>query len=196
MAGTTMSSDRSSVSDEELLQALEGQDLEALEELYDRHSRTAMAIAYRVLGDQKLSEDVVQEAFLAVWRQSNSFRPNRGSARAWLYSIVRHRAIDMTRGRTFVNERMSLDEIGFEPQQPDVWYQVSANLDNLRVKQAVDTLPEEQREAITLAYYGGQTQREIAERTGVPLGTVKGRMRLGLQKLRSMLIDSESGESD
>lgn len=191
-----MSTDRSLVSDEELLQALEEKNLEALEELYDRHHRTALAIAFRVLGDTKLSEDVVQEAFLAVWRQSDSFKPDRGSARTWLFSIVRHRAIDVTRGRTFINERMSLDEINFEPRQPDVWNQVSDSLDNQRVKQAVDTLPDAQREAITLAYYGGQTQREIAEKTGVPLGTIKGRMRLGLQKLRSMLVESEPGDSD
>lgn len=191
-----MSTDRSLVSDEEFLQALEEKNLEALEELYDRHHRTALAIAFRVLGDTKLSEDVVQEAFLAVWRQSDSFKPDRGSARTWLFSIVRHRAIDVTRGRTFINERMSLDEINFEPRQPDVWNQVSDSLDNQRVKQAVDTLPDAQREAITLAYYGGQTQREIAEKTGVPLGTIKGRMRLGLQKLRSMLVESEPGDSD
>ena len=191
-----MSNDRSLISDEELLQALEENNLEALEELYDRHHRTALAIAYRVLGDQKLSEDVVQEAFLAVWRQSGSFKPDRGSGKAWLFSIVRHRAIDVTRGRTFINERMSLDEINFEPRQPDVWHQVSADLDNQSVKHAVDALPDEQREAITLAYYGGHTQREIAEKTGVPLGTVKGRMRLGLQKLRSMLAGSEPGGSD
>ena len=91
-----------------------------------------MAIAYRVLGDQKLCEDVIQEAFQAVWRQSNSFRPDKGSARAWLFSIVRHRAIDVTRGRTFINERMSLGEINFEPRQPDVWHRVSASLDNQR----------------------------------------------------------------
>ena len=91
---------------------------------------------------------------------------------------------------------MSLDEINFEPRQPDVWHQVSASLDNQRVKQAVDTLPGEQGEAITRTYYGGQTQREIAEKIGVPLGTVKGRMWLGLQKLRCMLIDTESRDSD
>ena len=91
---------------------------------------------------------------------------------------------------------MSLDEINFEPRQPDVWHRVSAGLDNQRAKQALETLPDGQREAITLAYYGCQTQREIAEKTGVPLGTVKGRMRLGLQKLRSMLKDTGSGDSD
>ena len=109
---------------------------------------------------------------------------------------MRHRAIDITRGRTFINERISLDDINFEPRQPDVWHQVSASLDNQRVKQAVDALPNEQREAISLAYYGSQTQREIAENTAVPLGTVKGRMRLGLQKLRSMLVETEPGDSD
>ena len=91
---------------------------------------------------------------------------------------------------------MSLDEINFEPRQPDVWHRVSAGLDNQRVKQAVETLPDGQREAITLAYYGCQTQREIAEKTGVPLGTVKGHMRVGLQKLKSVLNDTGSRDSD
>ena len=90
---------------------------------------------------------------------------------------------------------MSLGEINFEPRHPDVWHRVSAGLDNQRVKQAVETLPEGQREAITLDY-GCQTQREIAEKTGVPLGTVKGHMWVGLQQLKSVLNDIGSGDSD
>ena len=140
-----------------------------------------------------LAEDVVQETFLAVWRQAGSFSPERGSIRAWLFSIARHRAIDITRGRSFRRERISLDEIGFEPRSPDVWQEVSRGLDRARVRQAVATLPESQREAIMLAYFGGQTQQEISENTGLPLGTVKGRMRLGLQKLRSLLTETDTG---
>ena len=125
---------------------------EAFEDLVHRHQHYAYGTAISVLSDFEMAQDVVQEAFLAVWRQSNSFRPDKGSARAWLFSIVRHRVIDVTRGRTFINERMSLGEINFEPRQPDVWHRVSAGLDNHRVKQAVETLPDGQREAITLAY--------------------------------------------
>ena len=183
------------VSDETLMQALQEKSLEALEELYDRHHRTALAVAFRVLGDRSLAEDVIQETFLAVWRQPESFRPERGTARAWLLSIVRHRAIDITRRRSFANERVSLDEIGLEPRYPDAWQQVSPGLEREQVRQAVDELPMEQREAIILAYFGGLTQQEISERTGAPLGTVKGRMRLAMQKLRGLLSETASGES-
>ncbi|MCZ6789158.1 MAG: sigma-70 family RNA polymerase sigma factor, partial [Chloroflexi bacterium] len=168
-----------SANDEALLKALQHKSVDALEELYDRHHRTALAVAYRVLRDRSLAEDVIQEAFLAVWRQPESFRPERGSCRSWLFSIVRHRAIDITRGRSFAKERLSLEEIRFEPRYPDVWQEVSTRLDQELVRRVVDTLPEAQREALMLAYFDGQTQQEISERTGVPLGTVKGRMRLG-----------------
>ena len=146
-------------SDDVLMHAIQEKDLDALEELYDRHHQTALAIAHRVLGDRHLAEDVVQEAFLAVWRQADSFRPSRGPARSWLLSIVRHRAIDVTRGRAFSREGLPLEEMSHEPRYPDVWQQVSGRLEKERVKQAVDTLPAEQREAILLAYFGGHTQQ-------------------------------------
>ncbi len=184
-------------SDDALMLAIQQQSLDALEELYNRLSRTALAVAYRVLEDRNLAEDVVQETFLAVWRQAGTFRTERGSARSWLLSIVRHRAIDITRGRSFANERVSLDQVVLEPHHSsDVWQQVSRRLERERVRQAVDGLPQEQREVIMLAYFGGLTQQEIAERTGVPLGTVKGRMRLGMQKLRGSLMQTDTGESD
>ncbi len=183
-------------SDDELIQAIQQNSLDALEELYDRHIDTALAVGLRVLGDRSLAEDVVQEAFLAVWRQSETFRPERGKVRSWLFSIVRHRAIDLTRKRSYTRERLSLEEVGFEPRYPDVWQEVSKALDQDRVKQAMDALPPEQREAIMMAYFGGLTQGEIAERTGVPLGTVKGRTRLGMQKLRSVLFEPAEGETD
>ncbi len=181
--------------DEALLRAIQHKSIDALEELYDRHHRTALAVAYRVLRDSNLAEDVIQEAFLAVWRQAESFRPERGSCRSWLLSIVRHRAIDISRGRSFAKERLSLEHFGFEPRYPDAWQEVSQGLDRDRVREAVNSLPGEQRDAIMMAYFGGYTQREVAERTGVPLGTVKGRMRLGMRKLRGMLMDAEMGES-
>ena len=175
--------------------ALRRRSLEALEELYDRHHRTALAVSYRVLSDRSLAEDVVQETFLAVWRRPDSFRPERGSVRTWLLSIARHRAIDVTRGRAFSNERISLDQVA-EPRYPDVWQDVSRRLERSQVRQAVESLPAEQREAVLLAYFGGQTHREISERTGAPLGTVKGRMRLAMQKLRDSLTDTVAGETD
>ncbi len=187
---------RETATDEELLQALQQQSIEALEELYDRHHRRALAVAYQVLRDSQLAEDVVQEAFLAVWRRPESFSPDRGRGRSWLLSVVRHRAIDFTRGRSFGWERLSLEEIEFEPRYPDPWQEVSRILERDRIKSAVDSLTPEQKEAIDLAYFGGYTQREISELTGTPLGTVKGRMRLGLQKLRGIVAPPDSGEND
>ena len=183
-------------SDDVLIHAIQQENLDALEELYDRHSRTALAVAIRVLGDRDRAEDVVQETFLAVWRQARTFASERGTLRSWLFSIVRHRAIDVTRRRAFAKARISLDEVGFEPRYPDAWQEVSRTLEEERIKRAVDALPAEQREAIMLAYFKGLTQQEISEHTGVPLGTVKGRTRLGMQKLRSMLMETEQGESN
>lgn len=183
-------------SDEALIESLQHKSIEALEELYDRHHRTALAIAFRVLRDRNLAEDVIQEAFLAVWRQADGYSAERGSARSWLFSIVRHRAIDVTRGKVFARERLSLDQIAFEPRYPDTWHQVSESLSRDRTRAAVNELPTEQREAISLAYFEGYTQREISERTRVPLGTVKGRIRLGMQKLKGLLAEVESGEPE
>ena len=187
--------DLKAVSDEKLLGAFQENNIEALEEFYDRHQGIALAVAYRVLEDRELAEDVLQEAFLAVWRQAGGFNPERGLVRAWFLSIVRHRAIDVTRGRSFAKERISLDEIAIETAYPDAWQELSANLDAEQVKQAVEALPSVQREAVMLAYFSGLTHREVADRTGVPLGTVKGRMRLAMQKLRSLLAEMEAGGS-
>ena len=140
------------------MEALQQKNIEALEELYDRHHRTALAVAYRVLRDPNLAEDVIQEAFLAVWRQAHGFAPERGSARAWLLSIVRHRAMDVTRGKVFARERLSLDQIVYEPRYPDTWLQVSASLDRARIRSALDELPEDQKQAIMLAQVGEQVE--------------------------------------
>jgi len=179
-------------SDETLLAAFQQHDLAAQEEFFDRHHGVAMAVAYRVLADRAMAEDVLQEALLALWRQANTFRPELGNARSWFLSIVRHRAIDVTRGRVYARERISLDAMNLEPRSPDAWQQVGAKLDQERVKEAVETLPPEQKETVMLAYFGGLTHPEIAERTGVPLGTVKGRLRLALRKLRDLLAEFDS----
>lgn len=180
--------------DEALVDALRERDVGALEELYDRHHRTALAVAYRVLSEPSLAEDVVQEAFTAVWQEATSFKADRGRARAWLLSIVRHRAIDMTRKVSYRRERMSLDDVVVHPAGPDVWPQVEATLDGEKIRKAMASLPGEQADAITMAYFGGFTNQEIAERLRIPLGTVKGRIRLGMQKLRAVLgADGEGG---
>ena len=130
--------DLKSASDEKLLLAFQQNNIEALEEFYDRHQEIALAVAYRVLEDRQLAEDVLQEAFFAVWRQAGSFNPERGQVRAWFLSIVRHRAIDVTRGRSFAKERVSLDEIAFDAPHPDAWQELSAKLDGDQIKGAVD----------------------------------------------------------
>jgi RNA polymerase sigma-70 factor (ECF subfamily) len=185
--------DLKAASDEELILAFQQKDLQALEEFFERHQRIALAVAYQVLQDRETVEDVLQEAFLAVWRQADTYQPEKGKARSWFLSIVRHRAIDVTRGRSFAKQRISLDQINFEPRYPDVWQQVDAKLDREQVRQAVEALPAEQKEAVMLAYFGGLTHPEIAERTGVPLGTVKGRLRLAMQKLRGLLANVDTG---
>lgn len=183
-------------SDDVLMHAIQQQKLDALEELYDRHHRTALAVAQRVLGERSLAEDVIQETFLAVWRQASLFKPELGTPRSWLLSIARHRAIDVTRGPAFARRPLSLDQSSIEPRYPDAWQQVDKILEEKEVKEAIESLPPEQGEVIVLAYFEGRTQRDIAERTGVPLGTIKGRMRLGMQKLRAIFLDIEKGEGD
>ena len=184
-------------SDESLVLAIQEQRIEALEEFYDRHHGTALAVALRVLRDRGMAEDVVQEAFLALWRQASGYNSERGAARTWFLSIVRHRAIDVTRGRAFSSERMSLDDVRLPPRYPDPWLEVNQSIEGAHIRNAVQQLPPEQRETITMAYFGGYTHQEISERTGVPLGTIKGRIRLAMQKLRSLTAgDLEPEESD
>jgi len=178
--------------DEAVLAAIQRRDDAALAELYDRYGRPAFGLAYRLLGERGVAEDVVQEAFLAVWRRAASYHADRGSARAWLMSIVHNGAIDRRRGR-YKREQtdVGLDDVAFrlETDAEDTFAIVAEGIAAEQVRAALGGLPDEQRQAIELAYFGGMTHQEIAERTGAPLGTVKSRMRLGLLKLRSALAD-------
>lgn len=183
-------------SDEALLLGVQEQDIGALEELFDRYHRIALAVAYRVLRNKEHAEDAVQEAFLGVWRRPSTFKPERGAAKTWLLTVVRHRAIDITRGRSFSQETQSLDEHAYAIPSPDVWAQVDNGLERERILRAMSQLPKEQRDAIDLAYFNGFTYQEVAQKTQVPLGTVKGRMRLGMQKLRNILADENGGRPD
>jgi RNA polymerase sigma factor (sigma-70 family) len=162
--------------------------LNALEALYDRYRAMAFAIALRITADPTLAEDVVQDAFLGVWRHAERYVEGRGSVKTWLLSIVHHRAIDAVRRRRPASE-LPDPELPPPPQlvSPDVWPEVAGNLDAAEIRTALATLSDVQREAIELAYWGGLSQTEIADRTGAPLGTVKSRMRLGLQALRRAL---------
>lgn len=167
--------------------------LDALQELYDRYRVMAYSIALRITADASLAEDVVQDAFLGAWRNAARYVEGRGSVKTWLLSIVHHRAIDAIRRRRPTTELPEREDAPPpELRLPDVWSEVVADLDAEEVRRALDVLSDVQREAIELAYFGGLTQVEVAERTGTPLGTVKSRMRLGLLAMRRVLEGQEA----
>src|SRR3954469_18329687 len=174
--------------DRAVLVRLADGELDALEDLYDRYKTMAYSIAYRITNDATLAEDVVQEAFLGVWRNATRYVEGRGSVKTWLLSIVHYRAIDAVRRRRATVDLPERDDAPPPALRlPDVWGEVASNLDADEVRAALASLSDVQREALELAYFGGLTQTEIAERTGTPLGTVKSRMRLGLLAMREML---------
>jgi RNA polymerase sigma-70 factor, ECF subfamily len=179
-------------SDEALIAAIQGRDVRALELLYDRHRVIAYSLALRSLGNPGDAEDVVQEAFLNVWRAAATFRRERSTARSWILSIVHHRAIDKLRGRKSRVQPVALEEGMNVPDSANVWREVANNLDGEDVRHALESLPEEQRQTIDLAYFKGYTHSQISEVMNVPLGTVKGRMRIGLHKLKSLLEGTET----
>ena len=159
----------------------------AIESLYDRYGRMAYGLAFRIVGDRSAAEDVVQEAFVSVWRNAAGFEVGRGGLRNWLLSIVRNRAIDRLRGSA-----RTRTEVGLETAEPvtgvaDVWDSVALHLERKQIKDGFAELPDAQRRTLELAYFGGYTHVEIASQMQVPLGTVKGRMRIGLEKMRSFL---------
>jgi RNA polymerase sigma-70 factor (ECF subfamily) len=186
--------------DEVLLAQAAGGDPVALTAIYERYKSVAYSLASRITGDAALAEDVIQDAFLGVWRNAGRYSATRGSVRTWLLAIVHHRSIDALRRRRPASE---LPDADLPPQTlvvPDIWPEVAGRLDREEILAAMAALPEAQREAIELAYYGGLTQQEIAARTGAPLGTVKSRVRLGLLSLRAALtnepppVDAETRE--
>lgn len=167
-------------------------DLGALDSLYEQYGAMAFSIAYRITGDRTAAEDVVQEAFLGAWRNAARYVDARGSVRTWLLSIVHHRAIDAIRRRRPTTELPDAEAtVPDALTLPDTWVEVEQHLDRDTVVAALASISPVQREAIELAYFGGLSQTEIAERTGVPLGTVKGRLRLGLSGLRAALLAGE-----
>ena len=175
--------------DEVLVTRLLQRDAAAFAALYDRHSRMAFGLAYRMLNDPSAAEDVVQEAFLSLWRQAASFQAGKSTFRTWLLSIVHHRAID--RLRRAQNREVSDAALEGAPERPDatvdVEHEVVASIESEQIRAALGVLPADQRRAIELAYFGGHSHSEIAKLLGIPVGTVKGRLRIGLQKLRMSL---------
>jgi RNA polymerase sigma-70 factor (ECF subfamily) len=162
----------------------------ALAELYDRLGGTAFGLARRILRDQALAEDAVQEAFLAVWRGAARFVPERSRASTWVLMLVHRRAVDLVRHSQ--RRRVEFFESAPEEADPQASDLPLQRLERERVRGALAKLPEREREALELAYYGGFTQSELAERLGEPLGTIKSRMFTGLRRLRELLGDDET----
>jgi RNA polymerase sigma-70 factor, ECF subfamily len=179
------------LADEELMQLVYRGQAEAFEVIYDRHADAAFSLAYRMCGQRALAEDVVQEGFLSLWRSGAHYDRARGSVRSWVLGIVHNRAIDALRRRT-VHDRGRVSGEGIEervasPERIDV--EVARRDEAREVRDALEQLPDEQSRVIELAYFGGLTHVQIASMLDTPVGTVKGRMRLGLAKMRMALGD-------
>jgi RNA polymerase sigma-70 factor (ECF subfamily) len=179
--------------DEELMPLVGEKDSEAFEVFYDRHGGAAYSLAYRIVGDRTSAEDVTQEAFLSIWRSGARYDRARGSVRAWTLGIVRNRAIDALR-RQAAGRAPKLtfdDEAALEQRpSPDLTDEQALQRDEAqRLRGALSELPGEQSKVIELAYFGGFSHSEIAEMLSMPLGTVKGRMRLGIEKIRMQLAE-------
>jgi RNA polymerase sigma-70 factor (ECF subfamily) len=184
-----MPPDLRSLADEELMQLVQRGQAAAFEVIYERHSQAAFSLAYRMAGARGVAEDVVQEAFLGIWRSGARYERVRGSVRTWVLGIVHHRAIDALR-RSFVHERRRAGDEGLEEtlesgERTDV--EAARHEEAATVRAALGRLPADQSQVIELAYFGGFTHSEIAEMLETPVGTVKGRMRLGLEKMRHAL---------
>jgi len=176
------------LSDEAVVALVARSDGEALAELYDRFGRVAYGLALRVLRDEKLAEDAVQEAFVTAWRNADRFMPERAKASTWLLTLVHRRAVDLVRHEDRRRAEPLPENVEPSPSdsaEDDAWLRFERE----RVQLALRRLPDQQREALELAYYGGFTQTELAERLGQPLGTIKSRMFAGLTRLRELLSE-------
>jgi RNA polymerase sigma factor (sigma-70 family) len=186
--------DLAHLSDEAVVALTARSDEIALAELYDRFGRAAFGLAFRVIRDEALAEDAVQEAFLAVWRGASRFIPERAKASTWIMTLVHRRAVDLVR-REERRRADPLPEYETEAGGPSAADSAWLRLERERVQDALRQLPDQQREAIELAYYGGFTQSELAERLGEPLGTIKSRMFTGLARLRELLETPQEGDA-
>ncbi len=173
------------LADEDLISLVESGDSGAFAALYDRHSRAAFSLAYRMMGGRQAAEDLVQEVFLRVWRSTGSYKAGRGSVRTWILSIVHHRGVDLLRSAASRRRTQDKVEASAESSQPsEAFSEAWRNTQRDEIRQALGTLPPEQLKILELAYFSGYTHMEIADLLDLPLGTVKGRMRLGLKKIR------------
>jgi RNA polymerase sigma-70 factor (ECF subfamily) len=191
-ANRSRSIDLRDLTDEELMHLVHGGEVAAFDVIFDRHADAAYSLAYRVCGRSAMAEDAVQEAFLSVWRARHRYDPSRGSVRAWVVSVVRNRALDALRferakaGRDVRDEDAARRVAGAEWTESEV----QRRDEGRRIRKALDALPPDQRQVIELAYFAGLSHSEIARRLSLPAGTVKGRMRLGLTRMRGFLDDS------
>ena len=173
------------LADEDLISLVEAADAEAFATLYDRHSRAAFSLAYRMMGERQASEDLAQDAFLKVWRSASSYRAERGSVRTWILSIVHNRGIDQIRSQASRRRTQEEIEASAPRSQPsEAFAETWRNSQREQVREALGSLPPEQLKILELAYFSGYTHMEISDLLDLPLGTVKGRMRLGLKKIR------------
>jgi len=173
------------MADEELISLAQAGSAEAFASLYDRHSRSAYSLAYRMMGEKQSAEDLVQEVFLKVWRNSASYRTERGSVRTWVLSIVHNRGVDQLRSTASRRRTQDRVEASAPTSQPsEAFTETWRNNQRDQVREALKTLPAEQLKILELAYFSGYTHVEIAGFLDLPLGTVKGRMRLGLRKVK------------
>jgi RNA polymerase sigma-70 factor, ECF subfamily len=173
------------LADEDLISLVESGDPAAFGVLYDRHGRAAYSLAYRMMGERQAAEDVVQDVFLKVWRASGSYRAERGSVRTWVLSIVHNRGIDLLRSSASRRRTQDQVEASTPTSQPsEAFAETWRNSQREQVREALRTLPPEQLKILELAYFSGYTQVEMADLLDLPLGTVKGRMRLGLKKIK------------
>ena len=182
------------VSDEALVSLVASSDEQALAELYDRFGRVAYGLALRILRDEALAQDAVQEAFLGVWRSADRYLPERAKASTWILTLVHRRAVDLVR-REDRRRGEPLDDAPEPVALSTVEGEATLGFQRRVVQEALKGLPSDQREALELAYYGGLTQSELAERLGQPLGTIKSRMFMGLARLRDLLAQAGLEES-
>jgi RNA polymerase sigma factor (sigma-70 family) len=179
------------ISDDTLIQALALGVLWSLEVLYQRYSRLLYSIAYRMVADHQIAEDLLQEAFVSVWQNASSYSAKSGAVQSWLVAIMRHRAIDHLRKlRSRQNFKTTpIDELTYDDNltTPDVWEETWRSMRASQIRNALKLLSQEQRMVIELAYFEGWTHTEIAEKYHIPLGTVKARMRLGIVHLKHLL---------
>jgi RNA polymerase sigma-70 factor (ECF subfamily) len=180
------------LADEELMPLIGAKDPDAFEVFYDRHGGVAFSLAYRIVGERGAAEDVVQEAFISIWRSGARYDKARGSVRSWMLGIVRNRGIDFLRSKAGRAPKLDFDDDAVLEHRPS---DERTDAEALRretareMRGALGELPGDQSKVIELAYFGGFSHSEIATMLGVPLGTVKGRMRLGLEKIRGQLAE-------